>query len=744
MTNLINYLKLTMLMAALLAGQTAQAMQIFVHRMDKDQTITLEVEPTDSYEAIKAKIKEKETISIVRQWLVYGDKKLEDGKTLSDDNIQAGSTIKLYLTSSTNGFCGVETVNGGANVTWTYNKTSHTLTIGGTGAMQDLLWDNTNNVAPATPWDAYKEVTTTIVIGNDVTYIGAYAFYGHTALTSVSIGSGVTTIGQNAFEKCTALTEITIPEGVTSIGYAVFRNCTALATVNGGNGVTSCSSSVFRNALWLELQNTVQTTDVIYFGKVALVAKEGVYGSVSIADGTVGIANNAFSSCIDLYAITIPASVTNIGQRAFFGCLYLESVTLLPATPPTMGGQAFNNIGRYTYEGRKFYFHGTAYGTDTYSAWNDMYNHTGIFSDWTTTVIGTLTLSEGTTTSTAAFVSDATSNYYTQGTTVTLGHGEAPTGYTLDGYTVTKDGTTPAETVEVMENAGVYTYNMPASDVTVNVQWTPTFTGMTLETVKGVLAATFDGTSIETVNIPASVTVSEVSLQRSFANGKYATLMLPFSLGDGQKLKGANIYKFEGVELVNNEWVATAKEATTLQANTPYLVQPIVEDLTDGCLTFDLNGGTVTLKTATSEEGSTNSDWQFKGTYTRLTYGTAPMTGHVYGFASTDKNVGGVDVKAGEFVKATTGASVPPMRCYLTYKNGEAFAGTRGVDELPQSITVRFVSSTGDTTGIGSLNTETGEITTADGWYTLSGRKLDGKPTTKGLYINNGKKVIIK
>ena len=32
----------------------------------------------------------------------------------------------------------------------------------------------------------------------------------------------------------------------------------------------------------------------------------------------------------------------------------------------------------------------------------------------------------------------------------------------------------------------------------------------------------------------------------------------------------------------------------------------------------------------------------------------------------------------------------------------------------------------------------------ADAWYTLDGRKLNGKPTTKGLYIHNGKKVIIK
>jgi hypothetical protein len=261
------------------------------------------------------------------------------------------------------------------------------------------------------------------------------------------------------------------------------------------------------------------------------------------------------------------------------------------------------------------------------------------------------------------------------------------------------------------------------------------------------------GASMMNLSIPSAITVSEVTLQRSFANGKYATLMLPFSLNannqTGQTLTGAKIYQFGGVQLENNEWIATANEVTTLQANTPYLVEPVTSELTsEGYLTFNLNGGTVSLQTAESAEGSTNSDWQFKGTYKRLTYGTAPMKGNIYGFASKDKTVGGVNVKAGEFVKATTGASVPPMRCYLKYNNDDEFTAeargmTRGDEELPQTITVRFVSANGEVTGMATMNTLTGEITT-DGWYTLSGIKLDGKPTTKGLYINNGNKVIIK
>jgi hypothetical protein len=56
---------------------------------------------------------------------------------------------------------------------------------------------------------------------------------------------------------------------------------------------------------------------------------------------------------------------------------------------------------------------------------------------------------------------------------------------------------------------------------------------------------------------------------------------------------------------------------------------------------------------------------------------------------------------------------------------------------------VVLLSSSGETTGIGTLDTKTGDIT-LDGWYTMDGRKLEGKPTKKGLYINNGRKVAIK
>ena len=242
--------------------------------------------------------------------------------------------------------------------------------------------------------------------------------------------------------------------------------------------------------------------------------------------------------------------------------------------------------------------------------------------------------------------------------------------------------------------------------------------------------------------------------------------MLPFSLGEGQTVTGGTLYKFSGVEK-NNEtgkWEATMTQSATLKANTPYLLMP-GNNLSDGKLTFGLNSAPVTLNSTTAGESSVTTDasanWEFLGTYEERHWydgidgehaaSNAGEIGTVYGFAATSgKATDGVtDIEAGQFVRFANGAWLRPMRCYLKYKgssNPWAEArryGANAGEDLPAQITVKLIGLDGATTAIGTLDTQTGELR-FDEWYGLDGHRLADKPSKAGVYIHDGKKVVIK
>jgi len=270
------------------------------------------------------------------------------------------------------------------------------------------------------------------------------------------------------------------------------------------------------------------------------------------------------------------------------------------------------------------------------------------------------------------------------------------------------------------------------------------------------------GINVVGVNITEEVgNIKSVTYNRPFNTAQAATVILPFTYICNDD-EGGKFFGFKEVVYVEglHKWVCTMQEpgntaVTELTANTPYLFMPSETKMKFPNIS-SMTGGVVTLLPTTANDGlyggaTTNAAWNFYGTYKGKSWAVASND---YGFAaqSGTEAGGGATVDAGQFVRFTTGAFIKPMRCYLSYVGTDAPAPARGLtrsaaatDDLPQSIIVRLVSRNGETTAIGEIDTKTGKMTfDSEAWYTLDGVRLSGKPSTKGIYINNGKKVAIK
>lgn len=133
-----------------------------------------------------------------------------------------------------------------------------------------------------------------------VTEIGSEAFRGCHKLKGITIPESIIKIDNCAFCDCDSLISVTIPEGVTKIGKQAFFNCWQLPSITIPEGVTKIETSTFFNC--------------------------GSLASITIPESVTEIEGKAFSGCSSLKSIILPKNVAKIRDEAFFGCSNLYKI----------------------------------------------------------------------------------------------------------------------------------------------------------------------------------------------------------------------------------------------------------------------------------------------------------------------------------------------------------------------------------------------------------------------------------
>jgi len=165
----------------------------------------------------------------------------------------------------------------------------------------------------------------TYTIQDNVTSIGADAFYGCRRLTSITIPDSVTSIGADAFSKCYSLTSIIIPDSVTSIGISAFYGCISLTSITIPDSVTSIEYSAFYGC---DSLTSITIPDSVTRIKSYAFSSCNSLTSITIPDSVTSIEDHTFYDCSSLTEIIIPDSVTSIEYSAFYGCDSLTSITI--------------------------------------------------------------------------------------------------------------------------------------------------------------------------------------------------------------------------------------------------------------------------------------------------------------------------------------------------------------------------------------------------------------------------------
>lgn len=173
-----------------------------------------------------------------------------------------------------------------------------------------------------------------VMIANGIQSIAAEAFKWCETVEKIIIPNSVTSIGSYAFCGCTNLKSIDIPDSVCNIGDFAFSNCSGLADEHG--------FLIIRNSLFTYIGSASDVVIPAGVEKIEPWAFNGCQSvvSISIPDSVTEIGNNAFYQCGQLTRVTLPAGLQKLTTGLFGGCVSLSEVAI-PGTVTEIMARAF-------------------------------------------------------------------------------------------------------------------------------------------------------------------------------------------------------------------------------------------------------------------------------------------------------------------------------------------------------------------------------------------------------------------
>ena len=537
-----------------------------------------------------------------------------------------------------------------------------------------------------------------ISIPNSVTNIGWNAFCGCSSLTSIIIPNSVTRIGSSAFMDCSSLTSVTILGSITGIGGSTFSRCSNLTTINIPNSVSYIDDSAFRECSSLT--------------------------SITIPESVTYIFDDAFYGCSSLTSIVLPKACRSIGGQAFYGCTQLRSVTMEFEGNGDAGifdggqirSKAFANCSNL----EEFNIHVYGRWSMTYPVWDETTQSERIITDYGDWAIANDVASDAFEGSFVEYAklnvpNDAINLYKAHpvwgqfGTITSIGN--ASTYYKLI-VDVNSKGTvvygTGANAVTI---TGSQTFNVKEQDNVV-LTLTPA-TGYTLGTV------TVNGDDKTTDVVNDVLTIANVNSDQN-VSVKFVlnANSVPVTIG---ALGAATFCCDEALDFSGTDDVK-AYIVSAFRPSTRTASMLRITDVPAGTGIVLLgNAGTYNIPLGTGETYVMN---MLVGITADKTLNKTEGANSNFILSDGENGVG--------FYAVSDGSTLAAGKAYLSLP-------TSALPSNAQAIGLRF--GDGDATGITEISDDNNDNVV---WHSLDGRMLDGRPTEKGLYIVNGKKVLVK